>query len=40
MNKENIINSIRKVSQVVMPNGAQVILFGSQARNEAHEESD
>ncbi len=40
MHKEEIISSIRKVSQSVMPIGAKVILFGSQARNEAHEESD
>ena len=40
MYKEEIIKSIRRVSQSVMPVGAKVILFGSQARNEEHEESD
>ena len=40
MRKEKIIQSIHKISQDVMPVGAKVILFGSQARNEAHEESD
>ena len=40
MHKEKIIQSIHKISQDVMPVGAKVILFGSQARNEAHEESD
>ena len=40
MHKEKIIQSIHKISQDVMPIGAKVILFGSQARNEAHEESD
>ena len=40
MSKKEIINSIRKLSQQVMPVGTKVILFGSQARNEAHTESD
>ena len=40
MQKEDIIKSIRETSRRVMPIGAQVILFGSQARNEAHTESD
>ena len=39
MRKEKIIQSIHKISQDVMPVGAKVILFGSQARNEAHEHS-
>lgn len=40
MRKEEIIKSIRDLSQQVMPVGSQVILFGSQARNEAHKDSD
>ena len=40
MRKEDVIKSIRKLSQQVMPVGTQVILFGSQARNEAHSQSD
>lgn len=40
MSKKEVIKSIRDLSQQVMPVGAQVILFGSQARNEAHTESD
>ena len=39
MSKKEVIKSIRDLSQQVMPVGAQVILFGSQARNEAHTES-
>ena len=40
MHKDNIIKSICKISQDIMPIGAQVILFGSQARNDAHKELD
>ena len=40
MHKDKIIKSIYNISQDIMPNGAQVILFGSQARNDAHKESD
>ena len=38
--KEVILNSIRKLGLKVLPKGARLILFGSQARNDAHEESD
>ena len=38
--KEIILNSIRKLGLKVLPEGARLILFGSQARNDAHEESD
>ena len=34
------MNSIRKLGLKVLPKGARLILFGSQARNDAHEESD
>ena len=40
MRKEDVIKSIRELSQQVMPIGTQVILFGSQARNDAHSKSD
>lgn len=40
MRKEEIIKSIRETSQQVMPIGSQVILFGSQARDDANSESD
>lgn len=38
--KEQILSSIRNVSAEVMPTGAKVILFGSQARGDAREDSD
>lgn len=38
--KEVILNSIRKLGLKVLPKDARLILFGSQARNDAHEESD
>lgn len=34
------MNSIRKLGLKVLPKDARLILFGSQARNDAHEESD
>ena len=34
------MNSIRKLGLKMLPKGARLILFGSQARNDAHEESD
>lgn len=40
MNKEHILNSIKETVAQVMPAGAKVILFGSQARGDAHEDSD
>lgn len=39
-NKDVILNSIRALGSKVLPHGAQLILFGSQARNDANEESD
>ena len=38
--KEHIIQSIRKMSKEVIPETGKVILFGSQARGDSHEESD
>lgn len=38
--KEQILSSIRNVSAEVMPTGAKVILFGSQARGDARDDSD
>lgn len=40
MGKEEIINSIRKLSRQIMPVGSQVYIYGSQARGDAHEDSD
>ena len=40
MRKEEIIQSIRDTAKQIMPIGSKVILFGSQARGDAHEESD
>ena len=39
-NRDVILKSIRALGSKVLPKGAQLILFGSQARNDAHEESD
>lgn len=39
--KEDVLNAIRKTVARVMPlSGVKIILFGSQARGDAHEESD
>ena len=35
-----ILESIKALGKQVLPSDAQLILFGSQARNDAHEESD
>ena len=40
MRKEEIIQSIKNTARQIMPKGSRVILFGSQARGDAHEESD
>ena len=40
MQKNEIIHSIRETARQVMPSGSRVILFGSQARGDAHHESD
>ena len=38
--KEAILMSIQALGKKLLPPDAQLILFGSQARNDAHEESD
>lgn len=38
--KETILSSIRALGAKVLPEGARLILFGSQARNDAREDSD
>lgn len=38
--KEYIVDSIKATAKEVMPANAKVILFGSQARGDAHEDSD
>ena len=40
MGKENILKAITDVANNNIPKGAKVILFGSQARGDAHEGSD
>ena len=39
-NRENTIRKIQQLSQQTMPKGAQVMLYGSQARGDAREDSD
>lgn len=39
-NKERVIHSIRETVGKVLPTGAKVVLFGSQARGDAREDSD
>ena len=38
--KESILKSIVALGSKVLPKGARLILFGSQARGDAHDESD
>ena len=38
--RENILNSIKALGKKVLPKDAQLILFGSRARDDAHTESD
>ncbi len=40
MEKDRIIQSIRRTLQSVMPAGGRAYLFGSQARGDARQESD
>lgn len=40
MLKEEVLHSIRETALQVIPSGAKVVLFGSQARGDAHSESD
>ena len=38
--RENTIRKIQQLSQQTMPKGTQVMLYGSQARGDAREDSD
>ena len=38
--KNQILSRIKALSQQVLPKGGQVLLYGSQARGDAHESSD
>ncbi len=40
MQREKVIRSIHEVAKQVMPKGAKVLLFGSQVRGDAREDSD
>ncbi len=40
MSKDNIIFAIRQLAHAVIPKDAKVILFGSQARGDAQNDSD
>lgn len=40
MEKEEILQAISTKVKQIMPNGSRVILFGSQARGDAREDSD
>lgn len=40
MSKENIIQLIQEKVKQIMPEGTRVILFGSQARGDARDDSD
>ena len=40
MNNPETIQAIKKLARKVLPEGSQIILFGSRARNTAREDSD
>ena len=40
LEKDTILSSIRALGSKILPAGARLILFGSQARNDAREDSD
>lgn len=40
LQQKEIITKIRDVANISMPRGGRMLLFGSQARGDAHEESD
>ena len=40
MKSSDILKEIKRIAKEVLPKGAQLILYGSRARNEADEDSD
>lgn len=40
MEREKVIDSIRQVAKTALPPGSTMLLYGSQARGDAHEGSD
>lgn len=40
LQQKEVITKIQDVADVSMPQGSRMLLFGSQARGDAHEESD
>ena len=40
MRREDFIHSIKKVAKETAPMGTQIVLFGSQARGDARQDSD
>ena len=40
MKSSDILKEIKRIAKEVLPKGAQLILYGSRARNEAGEDSD
>ena len=40
MDKNEILQAIKTTAKQIMPSGTRVILFGSQARGDAREDSD
>ena len=40
MNRSQVIDSIRQVASTTLPKGSTLLLYGSRARNDAHEGSD
>ena len=40
MTEKQVLDDIRKVAKKTLPKGASLLLYGSRARGDAHEESD
>lgn len=40
MTHQEILDGIKKIAQQCMPRGSELMLYGSQARGDSHEESD
>ncbi len=40
MDKNQVIDSIRQVAKTALPKGSSLLLYGSQARGDAHKSSD